>query len=201
MKIKLHGEIFFTADTHFGHANIIDFNRRPFTSPEEMEDRIIRNINSDVPPGGTLILAGDFTCHANKEKVRELRNRIHCKNIHFVKGNHDKDYSQDHIFTSVSDRLELKTDYGLFIVSHFPMVEWEAAHYGSVHLHGHIHTTGEYNQENLHKKYIDRFQYGHKPKDPDLPLRIYDVGVDANNYRPVSLYHLAEIFNLPRLHK
>jgi len=201
MKLTLHGEIFFMADTHFCHDNIIVFNNRPFTSTEEMEDIIINNINDVVPKNGSFIFVGDFSCHANKEKVRELRNRINCKNIHFVTGNHDKDYTQDHIFTTVSDRIKLKTDYGLFIVDHYPIVDWDAGHYGSVHLHGHIHSTGEYNEENLHKKYIDRFPYGHKPKNPDLPLRIYDVGVDANSYRPVSLYHLAEIFHLPRLHE
>ncbi|MBP3810402.1 MAG: hypothetical protein ILA15_06700 [Clostridiales bacterium] len=107
MKLTLHGEIFFMADTHFCHDNIIVFNNRPFTSTEEMEDKIINNINDVVPKNGSFIFVGDFSCHINKEKVRELRNRINCKNIHFVTGNHDKDYTQDHIFNTVSDRIKL----------------------------------------------------------------------------------------------
>lgn len=91
---------------------------------------------------------------------------------------------------------ELKTDYGRFILFHYPIVEWHAAHYGSIHLHGHIHSTGEYNTENQKKKFADRFPMGHTPKRPDLNLRIYDVGVDANHYYPVSLEKIAAFMDL-----
>ena len=81
-------------------------------------------------------------------------------------------------------------------ICHYPMLEWNAAHYGSVHLHGHIHSTGEYNAENLRKKLADRFPAGHAPKHADLNLRIYDVGVDANGFRPVSLAQIAALMGL-----
>ncbi len=38
----------FTADTHFGHANIIRHCDRPFASIEEMDDELIRRINERV---------------------------------------------------------------------------------------------------------------------------------------------------------
>lgn len=54
---------------------------------------------------------------------------------------------------------------------HFPMMSWYKSNHGSLHLHGHIHSKGdEYN--------LDMRESG---------IRHYDVGVDANNYEPVSL--------------
>ena len=35
------------------------------------------------------------------------------------------------------------------------------------------------------------------PKRENMGLRIYDVGVDANDYRPVSLKQLAEMMKIP----
>ena len=63
-------------------------------------------------------------------------------------------------------------------------------------LHGHIHSTGEYNEENLKKRFADLISYGHMVKQDDLGLRIYDVGVDANNYRPISLARIAKLMHI-----
>ncbi|MBL8880695.1 MAG: hypothetical protein JNG88_16400 [Phycisphaerales bacterium] len=52
--------IWFTADTHFGHANIIKHCRRPFASVEEMDETLLRNINARVGRSDTLYHLGDF---------------------------------------------------------------------------------------------------------------------------------------------
>ena len=41
-------KIFFTADTHFGHENVIRFDNRPFASVEEMDAEMIRQWNNKV---------------------------------------------------------------------------------------------------------------------------------------------------------
>ena len=64
-----------------------------------------------------------------------------------------------------------------------------------------FHSTGEYNLENRQKMFSDRFPYGHNPKREGLGLRIYDVGVDANHYRPISLVQIAEFLGVPSLHE
>lgn len=193
--------IYFTSDLHLGHANAIEFTDRPFADVDEMNETLIRNINMVVGKTDELWILGDFAYKVDREKVREFRNSILCKRVHLVVGNHDKDYSQDHIFQSVQHYKELKTPYGRCILFHYPMMEWNAAHYGSVHLHGHIHSTGEYNSQNLAKKFRDRFPEGHAERQDDLGLRIYDVGVDANDYRPVSLEQIAELMHLPLVKK
>ena len=56
------------------------------------------------------------------------------------------------------------------VLSHYPMAEWDRKHYGSWHLHGHSHCK-------------------HIAKPGELKI---DVGVDCNNYTPVSLHQVAE---------
>ena len=38
-------KIFFTADTHFGHENVIQFDKRPFASADEMDEEINSTAN------------------------------------------------------------------------------------------------------------------------------------------------------------
>ena len=40
--------VFFTADTHFDHANIIRFCNRPFATVEDMNEALIANWNRKV---------------------------------------------------------------------------------------------------------------------------------------------------------
>lgn len=188
--------IFFTSDLHLGHIGAIDFSHRPFSNIEMMNDVLIQNINETVEEKDDLWILGDFAYKLGKDEVRIMRNRIKCRHVHLVKGNHDKDYSGDDIFQSVQDYKELKTKYGRFILFHYPILEWNAGHYGSVHLHGHIHSTGEYNTINLRERYCKRFAWGHSLSDEDLRLRIYDVGVDANDYKPISLEEIASLMGL-----
>ena len=193
--------LYFTSDLHLGHDNAIEFTNRPFSTVDEMNLALVQNINETVGTDDELWILGDFSFKISKEQVRTLRKQIACRHVHLVYGNHDKDYSGEHIFQSVQHYKELKTEYGRLVLFHYPILEWSAAHYGSIHLHGHIHSTGEYNQENRKKMFSDRFPYGHNPKREGLGLRIYDVGVDANHYRPISLVQIAEFLGVPSLHE
>ena len=190
--------IYFTSDLHLGHERAIELCFRPFSSAEEMNRMLIENINQTVAPDDELWVLGDFAHRIHQEQVRELRRQILCRHVHLVKGNHDKNYAGNHIFQSVQDYKELKTPYGKFILFHYPIHEWNAMHYGSVHLHGHIHSRGAHNAENLKRKIGCRFFDGSKPDDSSIPLRIYDVGVDANFYKPVSIEEIADLMHLKK---
>lgn len=188
--------IYFTSDLHLGHANAIGFTSRPFLDVEQMNEGLIKNINETVMTNDELWILGDFAFKVNMAAAKQFRDQINCKTVHMITGNHDKDYTRDHIFQSVQHYKELKTEYGKFILFHYPIYEWNGAHNGTIHLHGHIHSTGSYNTANLQKKYIDRFPEKSFMKDSALGLRIYDIGVDANNYRPISITQIAELMNL-----
>lgn len=185
--------LYFTSDLHLGDEKVlISRSGRPFSNIEEMNNTIIANINSVVGADDELWILGDFAFRVDKVEVQKFRNRINCRNVHLVYGNHDQDYSQERIFQSVQYYKELKTPYGIVVLFHYPIMEWYGASGGTIHLHGHIHSPESYNEENARKYLKNRvLPYGHHPRDINLPLRIYDVGVDANKYKPVSLEAIA----------
>ena len=81
--------IYFTADTHFSHTNIIKYCDRPFSSAEEMDEVLIKNWNDTVTKNDTVYVLGDF-CFKSKGRWREILLRLKYKQIFFIKGNHDK---------------------------------------------------------------------------------------------------------------
>lgn len=87
---------FFISDLHLGHFNIVRYCNRPFTSLEEMDNTILNNINSTVAEDDTLFYLGDFCLSKSSEAETApvkaydyYRNKINCKNIIFIAGNHD----------------------------------------------------------------------------------------------------------------
>jgi len=54
-------KIWFTADTHLGHENVIRYNPRPFSSTAEMDEALIENWNQVVQPDDAVYHLGDFT--------------------------------------------------------------------------------------------------------------------------------------------
>ena len=61
--------IYFTADTHFDHANIIRFCNRPFATVEEMNETLIANWNRKVHGNDTVYILG-----------YKFYNRVHMSN-------------------------------------------------------------------------------------------------------------------------
>lgn len=173
--------IWFTSDTHFGHANVLRFCDRPWESIEQMNKALVDNINARVAPSDTLYHLGDFSFKMPVEAARELRGKIRCRDIHWVPGNHDKDWSQPAVagtFVVEPPITTLKLENGRKVVMcHYPIMDWPGLGHGSIHLHGHIHATKAYNEWNR-----------------SLRLLRYDVGVDANDYAPVSIDEILRFF-------
>lgn len=173
--------IWFTSDTHFGHRNIVgpEVSKwkdgfRDFDSLEKMDTTIINNINKYVMPDDILYHLGDFAFR----DVYKNRNRINCKNIHLILGNHDKlrdEYLP--LFTSTSSYKEIIIDQVKFVLFHYAMRVWNRHHRGSIHLYGHSHNS----IDNNHGKSMD-------------------VGVDAiydlfKEYRPINSNEIFKIMN------
>lgn len=161
--------IWFTSDLHLGHANIIHSCQRPFETIEEMNQTLIHNYNSMVAKNDTVYILGDLSFRIPVEEANDLIRKLKGKKI-LIRGNHDKQYDPT-LFEGIYDFYELKGFYKYpIILMHYPMLEWPKSRQGSLHLHGHQH---------------NKFEYNERMKQADI-LR-YDVGVDANDYFPVSL--------------
>lgn len=168
--------IWFTADTHFSHANILRHCNRPFDNTLEHDQALIANWNYVVGPKDTVYHLGDFGFGPKGYMVsilKQLNGRIF-----FLKGNHDKTVKKPEpsaYFQFMKDYYELPIqdpDIGnhKIVLCHYPLEVWNKKHFGSWHLHGHSHG-------NL----------------PSQNMKRLDVGVDVHGYTPVSYQKVKEI--------
>lgn len=178
-------KLFFTSDTHFYHENIIKYCDRPFIDLYEMHDVLITNWNNIIPKDGKVFHAGDFALTGNIGLIRNLVSKLN-GDIYLAFGNHcyqnrfDRTVIKD-IFTQTDELyyvtvkdVELENKHANFIIGHYPFLTWRPQY---IHLHGHVHS-GPNSTAN--------------EKVPFHPMR-YDIGVDNNNYFPVSYNDLKVI--------
>lgn len=131
--------IFFISDTHFGHANILNFKDkkgnpvRSYSSVEEMDEALIKNWNSVVKPQDKIYHLGDV---AIPRKGLDCLSRCNGDKV-LIRGNHDifrlKDYVE--YFRDVRGYLVLENYLG----SHIP-VHPESKGRFKKNIHGHLHT-------------------------------------------------------------
>lgn len=87
--------IFFTADSHHGHINILKYTNRPFKNIEKMTEHIVRNANAQSTSTDTILHIGDFSCYGSDRKIKNPRihpkyyeAKYHAQIVHIL-GNHD----------------------------------------------------------------------------------------------------------------
>lgn len=141
---------YFIADLHFWHANIIKACNRPYKDIEHMNESLIHNWNVTVKDKDDIYIIGDLGI-GNISNIMECILRLKGRK-HLVLGNHDrkivkKKQFDKSLFKSIQDYLPIyehicgvKTQVILF---HHPILNWDKSHYGSVHLHGHVHNKEE----------------------------------------------------------
>lgn len=160
----------FTADTHFGHANILLHDRRPFRSIDEHDAHLITNWNARVDPGDTVYHVGDVAWHRDVTDIDALLKQLHGTKI-LILGNHDeKTVARSREWAKVTPYHEITVQEQKIILFHYPMVVWNRSHHGSWALHGHCHGTLPTNRNALS----------------------LDVGTMCWNYAPVSFEEIAE---------
>jgi len=156
--------VWFSADSHHGHANIIKYANRDFPDVETMDEVLIERWNSLVRPGDIVWHLGDFAL-TKPEKVIEYRKRL-TGQIHLILGNHDREKVVSKAgFASINKLKTVKIGETILVLCHFAMRVWDRQHYGSCQLYGHSHGTLK--------------------DDPNL--RSMDVGVDCHQFYPISL--------------
>jgi len=175
---------FFTSDTHFGHENIIKYCNRPFASAEEMDKALISNWNKVVKPEDTVFHLGDFAVGGSSV----WNNVLYALNgkIYLIKGNHDlKNLRRGYLgrFEEVTSQLHIVIDGKSIYLNHFPFLAFGGAwrEDPTWQLFGHIHS----GNGNLTGKDFERAKY--------LFPSQYDVGVDNNNYTPISFRKVQSI--------
>ena len=182
MNYKFDGaKVFFTSDTHFTHANIIRFCSRPFKNVEEMDETMIANWNRVVGENDIVFHLGDF-CMGGSAKWTNVLNRLNGK-IYLIIGNHD----MKNLKQSCSDRFEkvamqmyIEVDKQKIYLNHCPFLCYGGAYRDTWQLFGHVHT-------NKNNTGIDA------PRLEMLFPTQYDVGVDNNNFTPVSFEQVKAI--------
>lgn len=178
-------KIFFTSDIHFGQEGLHRFNNRPFKDDEDMVSSMTKEWNNMISEDGLVFVLGDIGETSDK-RILDIFSRLNGTKI-LIRGNHDviyKDETLQEMFTEIYDLLDVKIydaeddQYQEIVLCHFPMFDWNNFFEGSWQLFGHLHT------RNL-------------PEFGTLKTKLfpqqYDVGVDANNFRPISYYEIKRI--------
>ena len=73
LQFNRNDRIFFTADTHFGHKNIIRYCQRPFVDVDEMNEILITNWNNVVGKEDIIFHLGDFAMGGSSEWAKLLQ--------------------------------------------------------------------------------------------------------------------------------
>lgn len=158
--MESNGLIWFTADLHLGHENIIRYCKRPFSCAAEMDDYIIRAWRELVSSQDSVFVLGDFSFHSPR-RTSDILDELPGKK-YLIKGNHDRRVKEIHGWTWVESYCERVIDGHRVVMSHYPIEQWRAMGTGSFHVHGHRHG----------------------PQTSDM--RRLDVGVDLWGFQPIS---------------
>ncbi len=181
--------IFFTADLHIGHRNILRLCNRPFDNIEQHDETIVTNHNSIVSKNDIVYVLGDFSYRCSDVYAVEVLRRLNGKHI-ILWGNHDKCLrsalkknmvndllnngnlefigSSDH---TQSTSLEINVNGQIIVLSHYAMRSWHHAFRDSWHLYGHSHG-----------------------RLPSL-YKSMDVGVDTNNFYPYDFNWIKKVMS------
>ncbi len=159
---------FFTADTHFGDVHILRQRGAAFGSIEAHDEVLVARWNEVVSPDDQIWHLGDFAADASREHCRSVFDRLNGRK-HLVRGNHDTNrvlelpWNEPPVETVRLDaRDEAGTEWRFFL-AHYAHRAWPGLWRITRHLYGHTHG-----------------------RIPDT-TRSCDVGVDAWEYRPVSI--------------
>lgn len=179
--------IWFTSDTHFCHENIIRFCNRPFSNVDEMNEELIRRWNETVPPDGIVFHLGDF-CLGHPGDWNDIINQLNGQ-IYLILGNHDMKYIKQGFmkrFVYVTQQMSIRVGGQAIILNHNPFLCYGGAYRNVWQLFGHVHS-GPLSKNGLDVPRLDML----------FPTQ-YDVGVDNNDFRPISFQELELVINLRR---
>ena len=168
-------KLFFTSDPHYGHENILKYCHRPFSSIKEHDEELIRLWNETVPEDGIVFILGDIG-FCSETYLKTILNRLNGK-IYWIIGNHDWRRITPGIinrFECITQQMVITVDNKLVYLNHFPFLCYPDSDRHPVYqFFGHVHSGPLSGSSD-----ISRLVH--------LNKRQYDVGVDNNEYKPIS---------------
>ena len=158
--------VFFTADHHFGQGAARGLFKRPFADTAEMDAAMVERWNATVDAEDTVWHLGDLAIRFDQARVEALLARL-AGTKHLIAGNNDPAATREAAgWASVGAFAEIEVDGTPLVLCHYALRVWNGQGKGAWNLHGHSH---------------GRLQ----------PLtRQADVGVDAFDFRPVTLQEI-----------
>lgn len=188
-------KIFYIADLHLQHSNVIKFDNRPFANVEEMDNTLIENWNAVVDKGDHVYHIGDFCWGKTDDWIRYLKKLN--GNIHIVRGNHDlKQFGSDvkKCIVEVTDYKEITDNGRHVIMCHYPIMCYKASYNPNCYMfHGHTHVTRE---QYFVSKWTEELKHS-KQSNSDSCGNIINVGcmMPWINYKPRTLDEIIEGYN------
>ena len=187
---------FYIADLHFGHKNVINFDRRPFADVDEMDQKLIEYWNARVSNQDDVYIVGDLCCRNEKPEewyLSRLKGRKH-----LIIGNHDgkllkNDTAMGYIQTK-DKMMHVKDGKNHICVCHYPILEWNGYYKGHWHIYGHIHNhqNGTYAIMKSYTKPYASCRYTHPPVEAAIHLRNqYGITPEMVDKIKVKTYNLA----------
>ena len=168
-------KVYFTSDTHFGHDSIIRFCSRPFRNAMEMNAELIRRWRETVPEDGIVFHLGDFA-HGNAQLWNDILSALTGRK-YLILGNHDmKNLRQGYMgrFELVTQQMTIRAGDQAIVLNHNPFLCYGGSYRNVWQLFGHVHS-GPASHTGLDHPRLRML----------FPLQ-YDVGVDNNDFRPIS---------------
>ncbi len=170
----------YISDIHFGHANIISLDKRPFLDITEMDEMLIKNWNNNVQKDDHVWILGDF-CFRSQHNPAWYLKQLKGKK-HLIIGNHDynilRNPKAQEYFESINDIKTISDNYNgnsiQVFMCHYPIAEWPGFfNNNTYHLYGHIHNAKN-DAYHVMKKYD----------------KAINVGCMLNNYKPCTITEL-----------
>lgn len=166
------------SDTHFYHDNIIDFENRPYSSVDEMNEKMIDKWNKIVTDDDLVYILGDFSFGSSRQ-TNDLLKNLKGKKILIV-GNHDHFLESKHfdksLFLEITYCKKINIDNTNIYLCHYPFASNDT---NGFQLYGHLHSN---RKDDIH--WCDTKL---------LPKNSYNVGADLHDYAPINIRHIIKL--------
>ena len=166
--------VFLVSDTHFGHLGVCKFTRndgvtklRPWDSPEEMDEEMVKRWNETVRPNDKVYHLGDVVIN---RKALKIMHRLNGDKV-LIRGNHD--IFRDEEYREHFRELRAYHVMNGMILSHIPIHVDSIGRFGT-NIHGHLHAN--------RVMYLPTWRIDDTRIDP----RYHCVCVEQTDYRPIS---------------